>query len=248
MGRKIKYVIVIFSIFMVVILGRNVYAADEMSFFDQSSLRDDFDFHKWWIFLKSNWERTSSDANIKDCAWKPENVNFIDGKLVLTADNIDGNLSGGEISTYQKYGFGLYQVSMKPIKNSGVVSAFFNYYKENESGTEIDIEFIGKDTTIVQFNYFTNGVGGHEYCYDLGFDASEDFHVYGFYWTGDSIKWYVDGQQVHESTTDIPQHEAAICIDASPGCDPGWAGEYDGKAPLYAYYDWISFSGIDNMN
>lgn len=44
---------------------------------------------------------------------------------------------------------------------------------------EIDIEVLGKDTTKVQFNYYTNGVGNHEYMYDLGFDASEGFHTYG---------------------------------------------------------------------
>lgn len=39
---------------------------------------------------------------------------------------------------------------------------------------EIDVEVLGKDTTKVQFNYYTNGTGNHEYLYDLGFDASED--------------------------------------------------------------------------
>ena len=56
---------------------------------------------------------------------------------------------------------------------------------------------LGKDTTKVQFNYYTNGVGNHEYMYDLGFDASEGYHTYGFDWQKDSITWYVDGKAVY---------------------------------------------------
>ena len=63
---------------------------------------------------------------------------------------------------------------MKPIKNDGVVSSFFTYTGPSD-GTrwdEIDIEFLGKNTTQVQFNYYTNGVGNHEYLYNLGFDVT----------------------------------------------------------------------------
>ncbi|MBC8059427.1 MAG: family 16 glycosylhydrolase [Clostridiaceae bacterium] len=41
-------------------------------------------------------------------------------------------------------------------------------------------EYTSKDTTKVQFNYFTNGVGNHKYVYNLGFDASTSFHTYAF--------------------------------------------------------------------
>jgi UDP-galactopyranose mutase len=83
------------------------------------------------------------------------------------------------------------------------VSAFFNYAQDKDGGTEIDIEFLGYDTTKVQFNYYTSGVGCHEYLYDLGFDASKAFHTYAFKWAKDSIKWYVDGKLV----------PMPICID-----------------------------------
>ena len=37
-----------------------------------------------------------------------------------------------------------------------------------------DVEILGKDTTKLQTNYFTDGVGGHETVISLGFDASAD--------------------------------------------------------------------------
>ena len=100
---------------------------------------------------------------------------------------------------------------MKPSANGGTASTFFvctgpydTKYVLDENGDyvldengqrltqnnphdEIDIEFLGKDTTKVQFNFFVDGKGGNEYMYDLGFDASEEFHTYGFRWEVDAI-------------------------------------------------------------
>lgn len=102
--------------------------------------------------------------------------------------------------------FGYYETSMQAIKNDGVVSSFFTYTGESDGNPwdEIDIEVLGKDTTKVQLNYYTNGQGNHEYMYDLGFDASEGYHTYGFDWQRDSITWYVDGKAVYKATNNIP--------------------------------------------
>lgn len=84
-----------------------------------------------------------------------------------------GGYTGGEWRSKERFGYGLYQVNMKPIKNPGVVSSFFTYTgpSEGKPWDEIDIEFLGKDTTKVQFNYFTNGRGQkdeHVHLHNLG--------------------------------------------------------------------------------
>lgn len=191
-----------------------------------------FEIFNGELFWKSMWPAAQAD----NLVWKADNAQVKDGQLILKIDKEGNGYSGGEVYTGKKYGFGTYQVSMKPIKNSGVVSAFFNYAQDKDGGTEIDIEFLGYDTTKVQFNYYTSGVGGHEYLYDLGFDASKAFHTYAFKWAKDSIKWYVDGELVHESVKNIPQKKAQIFMDAWPSKDAHWAGKYDGATPLYAYY------------
>ncbi len=95
--------------------------------------------------------------------------------------------SGAEYRTNEFYGYGYYETSMQAIKNDGVVSSFFTYTgpSDNNPWDEIDIEVLGKDTTKVQFNYYKDGKGGHEFMYDLGFDASEGYHTYGFDWQPD---------------------------------------------------------------
>ena len=139
---------------------------------------------------------------------------------------VEFNYTAGEARTENYYHYGDYEVSMKPSANPGTASTFFvctgpydtkflldenGDYVLDDNGQrvtvenphdEIDIEFLGNDTTHVQFNFFVDGKGGNEYMYDLGFDASKEFHRYGFRWTEDSITWFVDGEPVYKVTTD----------------------------------------------
>ena len=112
--------------------------------------------------------------------WYKDNVQFIDGKLHLIIDNDPTNAndidySGGEFRSKKFYGYGRYTVSMKTMPNDGVVWSFFTYTgsSDNNPWDEVDIEFLGKDTTKVQFNYFRGGQENHEYMHDLGFDSAE---------------------------------------------------------------------------
>ena len=131
---------------------------------------------------------------------------------------------------------------MKAASCPGVISSFFTY--TGWPWDEIDIEFLGDDTTRVQFNYYTSGKGGHEYIYYLGFDASESFHEYAFDWQPDSITWYVDGRPVYRATDNIPSHAGNIMMNLWNVADSNadWAGKFDGDGvPVYAEYLWIGY-------
>ena len=200
----------------------------------------DFDYHDSGKFEKSNW----SNGDMFDCTWKPDNVKFNNGQMAITIDRDWSGYTAGEYRTKEYFGYGLYQVSMKPIKNPGVVSSFFTYTGPSD-GTqwdEIDIEFLGYDTTKVQFNYYTNGVANHEYLYNLGFDASQSFHTYGFNWSQGAITWYVDGKAVYTATRDIPKTPGKIMMNAwnGKGVDD-WLRAFNGRTGLTAYYDWASY-------
>ena len=122
---------------------------------------------------------------------------------------------------------------------------FFTYTgpSDNNPWDEIDVEILGKDTTKVQFNYYTNGKGNHEFMYDLGFDASEDFHTYAFEWSENKITWYVDGQEAYSADKDIPVTEGKIMMNAWNGKNvDGWLKPFDDSTlPLSAEYQWIAF-------
>ena len=190
-----------------------------------------------------------------NCTWRGSNVNLVDGKIVLTLDKDTKGGSrpyaSGELRSNNMYRYGLYQTKMKPAQNTGIVSSFFMYTgpSDNNPWDEIDIEFLGKDTTKVQFNYFTNGVGNHEYIYNLGFDASTSYHTYAFDWQPTYIAWYVDGNEVYRATSNIPTHAGKIMANLWPGIGvDGWLSYYDGVTPIKAYYDSISYSSNNSIS
>lgn len=205
--------------------------------------RVDFDNYDDETMERSDW----FNGDPFDCRWVPDNTVVNGGTLTLTIDQNNTRAyryNGAEWRTREFFGYGMYSVRMQPISNPGVVSSFFTYTgpSDNNPWDEIDIEFLGKDTTKVQFNYYTNGVGGHEYLYELGFDASKAYHVYGFDWQADHITWYVDGKAVHTVTENLPVTPGKIMMNVWPGIGvDDWLDPYDGKTPLYGHYDWIRY-------
>ncbi|MBU9714095.1 glycoside hydrolase family 16 protein [Bacillus tamaricis] len=214
---------------------------------------DDYNQQRW--SMAGVW----TNGEMFNATWYPDQVTFSDGTMRLAIDKEDNKdtnppYKAGEIRTNEFYHYGLYEVSMKPAKSEGTVSSFFTYTGpwdwDNDPWDEIDIEFLGKDTTRIQFNYFTNGVGGNEYYHDLGFDASESFNTYAFMWKEDSIQWFVNGEHVYTATENIPQTPQKIMKNLWPavGVDD-WTGVFDGNdTPVYAYYDWVRYTPLSEVS
>ncbi len=218
---------------------------------ESESLYVDFTDGKPVNFEEANGWCNGSCFNV---TWRKSNVTFENGKmqLVIDMDKTPANnvpYSGGEFRSKEFYGYGRYEVSMKAIKNDGVVSSFFTYTgpSDNNPWDEIDVEILGKDTTKVQFNYYTNGKGNHEYMYDLSFDAAEDFHTYAFEWYEDKIVWFVDGVEVHSVSENIPVTKGKIMMNAWCGIGvDSWLKAFDdSKVPLTAEYEWIKYTPFE---
>lgn len=225
------------------------------------------------LFESDGW----SNGDVFNVVWKSHNVHYENGimRLGITEEKanawlndveVEFNYTAGEARTENYYHYGDYEVSMKPSANAGTASTFFvctGPYDLKDgvpnAHDEIDIEFLGKDTTHVQFNFFVNGVGGNEYMYDLGFDAAEEFHTYGFRWLPDSITWFVDGEPVYKVTTDksaeegknlrvvdvLPQTAGRMLANYWCGNERawGWMGAYNGEAKDNGtQYQWIATS------
>jgi endoglucanase len=188
-----------------------------------------------------------SNGSCFNCVWRGTNATIQENALnlsITTDPKGTYDYAGAEYRSADFYGYGYYETSMQAISNDGVVSSFFTYTGPSDDNPwdEIDVEILGKDTTKVQFNYYTNGVGNHEYLYDLGFDASEGFHTYGFDWQEDSITWYVDGEAVYTATTNIPSTPGKIMMNVWNGIGvDSWLNAYDGTTPLTAFYQWVTY-------
>lgn len=203
---------------------------------------DSMDNSKWNL---ANW----TNGSMFNCGWRPDHVTFNGGKMTLTLNNDKSHgkdYTSGEFRSNAKLGYGTFEVKMKPAKGDGLVSSFFTYTgpSNGDPWDEIDIEFLGKDTTKVQFNYYTNGKGGHEKLVDLGFDASEDFHIYAFKWTKRKIEWFVDGKLVYtKKASDIPTHPQQIMVNLWPGIGvDSWLKPFTYTGPKQAVYDYIKYT------
>ncbi|WP_413110389.1 family 16 glycosylhydrolase [Thaumasiovibrio sp. DFM-14] len=180
--------------------GKNSKVETENSFFDPLTT---FDTIRWQA--ADGWANHSPFLN----AWSAEALQFDNNGMTINLTDtplLNYDYTSGELRTSGFYGYGCYEVEMKPAAVSGVVSAFFTFmgpYDNPPGGNgmhnEIDIEFLGKDVNSVQFNFWTNDDlynNGHETIVKLGFDAAESFNHYAFSWSETEINWYVNKQLV----------------------------------------------------
>lgn len=201
----------------------------------------------------SNWQASDGYKNddwFFGCHWSGQRVSFANGQMTLSLQHNGAHQAPyqydcAEYATHDFFGYGLYEVSMRPAAVSGVISSFFTYTGPYYSGApwdEIDIEFLGNDTTRVQFNYYTNGAGGNEILHDLGFNAAHSFNTYAFEWLEDAIHWYVNGQRVATATQNIPSSPGRIMMNLwnTYGLDE-WTGPYHGQ-PAQAEYQWVRYT------
>jgi beta-glucanase (GH16 family) len=205
------------------------------------------------------WANGSPFAN----AWRADHVDHVavDDAMHIQLSNVaDLGLpySSGEYRTKGFHGYGCYEARFKPIGQPGVVTSFFTFAGPYDNGgngrhNEIDIEFLGYDTTRVQFNFWTNDdryLSHNEYVLGLGFDASEGFHNYGFRWFAGGIEWYVDGQLVYSfadsrrvKTPKPSDSYQKIMMNVWPVDETaaGWAGTFQYEDLRVAQYQWVRY-------
>lgn len=171
------------------------------------------------------------------------NVTCVNNKTIelcfKNEESIVRSFTSGAIYSKEKFLFGRFSVSFCPSNVAGLVSGIFLH--RNSPHQEIDMEFLGKDTSKVLLNVFFNpGIEGSklEYGYrgtpvllDLGFDASKEFHLYEIEWFSNKIEWYVDGELVYErhiwNPTPIPYLPMEFNINLWHSRSKEFAGQLD---------------------
>ncbi|KAL2199181.1 glycoside hydrolase family 16 protein [Corynascus similis CBS 632.67] len=120
--------------------------------------------------------------------------------------------------------FGRVEVTMKAAPGAGIVSSLVLL---SDALDEIDMEWLGSDSTEVQTNYFSKG---QTTTYNRGqFNPAPnnqaEFITYTIDWTADRIQWYVGGTLVRTLTFDdadgqYPQTPMQVKFGAWAGGDP----------------------------
>lgn len=195
----------------------------------------------------ARWDTLSDTFDCNLAHFRPANVR--PGPqgltLALTADAVgEKAYSAGSIATKGGWTdhavhFGRVEATLKPARGPGIITALFLY--RFDPWQEIDLEFLGRDTTKIMLNvYYNPGEPGATYNYgyrgtpvlvDLGFDAADDFHTYALEWDTDEIRWFVDDRLIHHRPagrpTPVPHLPMRLHLNVWPICSKELAGEVD---------------------
>lgn len=224
--------------------------------------RDDFDTLDTtkWQMMTHSW-----DTNI--ALFGDDAVSVADGHMTLTlleapdgttdSEGAPKQFLGAEVRSKDTLTYGRVVARAKLAKGSAVVSSLVTIYTPwpADNWNELDIEFLGADTSEVQFNTMvytgppttppvTASVKPTDdpEKVDLGFDPGADFHQYVIEWTPDGAFFVVDGQVKHTWTErielmNLPQN-VLLTIWASSSVS--WVGAVDETtAGATAVYDWV---------
>lgn len=132
--------------------------------------------------------------------FEPNNANVENGNLVLKMTLPKGKKQGfgATVDSTHTIHYGRVTARVKTASVAkGVVTAFI--IRNDQIGDELDFEWVGKDPSQVQVNYFYHDIldYGNSKRIDVGADTSADYHDYTIDWSEDSVKWIVDGKTVH---------------------------------------------------
>lgn len=229
------------------LLPMPVFAQDlppGVSFFDEFEKLD-----------KTLWGISDGWANgeWQNCVWSGDNVTVEGGMLTLEFAKRAGDkrdYTCGEIQSRHIYGYGTYEARYRTSKGSGLNAAFFTYIgpHHGKPHDEIDFEVLTRDTTAVSLNTYVDGAPNSGKRVPLPEPADGAFITYSFVWEPEGIRWYVDGELVHETPPDavLPTNEQKIYASFW-GSDsfPNWMGRFvEPEEDLEMKMDWIAFTAL----
>ncbi|WP_165368217.1 family 16 glycosylhydrolase [Phytoactinopolyspora endophytica] len=188
-----------------------------------TSFVDDFDTldtSRWNV--SDGWNNGAK----QNCTWDADQVEVSDGVLKLTyveQPTGDRDYACAEVQHKSKLGYGTYEVKMRGVEGSGVMSTFFTWVgaTSSEPSEAIDIaKLLGVNPDQVKVNTWRNDQPLRPTFVDLSAPSDEAFHDYGMVWTADRLDFYLDGEVTVSivNTDRIPDRAAQMFFNV-------WASE-----------------------
>ncbi|VVP81960.1 hypothetical protein PS918_02386 [Pseudomonas fluorescens] len=157
----------------------------------------------------------------KPALFKPDNASVDKGHLniVFRKETLPHkyvqlgfkDYSSAMVRTNERGFYGYYEARAKPMNSAGSSAFWLAWTGMADNATEIDIFEIGGKTKGAAFDRRYN-MNAHLWATPQSTEhiadgsnwispwrLADDFHVYGFDWRPDSLRWYVDGVLVRES-------------------------------------------------
>lgn len=230
--------------------------------------RDDFD-----ALDASRWQLMTHSWGTNLALFSAESASVADGQLTLTLlpapeGTVDDQgmvkqFLGAEVRSREALTYGRVRARVRFAKGSAVVSSLVTIYTPwpADDWNELDIECLGKSPTAAQFNaqVYTGAPTTPPVSVsvtptqdaelaDLGFDASEDFHVYTIEWTPSGARFYVDDELRHTWTKNIARMKLPqnVLLTLWASSSAGWAGPVTAETTgANVVYDWAELYRFD---
>ncbi|KAJ1800576.1 putative glycosidase CRH2 [Coemansia sp. RSA 2399] len=190
---------------------------------------------------------SNSDAMSKfDFVWCPENAYQTENSVVWRLTE-----SCGTTMVYPwDFYYGKIEARVRMGGGSGVVTAML--LLGPAPSDEIDLEWVGKDTTHVQTMYYVQAHRVDDLPEVFGAsqtsgDLSTTFQDYAIELNEDSVKWYLNGillRTLEKGTQEFPSDASRARMGIWDGSQTsGWAGTVDwSQGPFTAEMQWFNFT------
>ncbi len=106
--------------------------------------------------------------------------------------------------------------------------------------TEMDImEFLGHEPNVVYGTHHYYSFEGQKRTssgtWRGNVDVTKDFHTYVFEWEPDSLRWYIDDERIHATTSGIPHAPHYLILNTAVG--GSWPGDPDSTTVFPQFHD-----------
>jgi len=162
--------------------------------------------------------------------------------------------NGAELYSKNTVKYGRFDVRMRAVSGSAIVSSFFLYYNDSYKGApepwqEVDIEVMGKNDEAFQSNIITGtseSKNTSEEMHTFG-NLSQTYHTYTVEWTPDYIAWFFDGEEIRRTTgsqvAECQPKEMSYRFNLWISDAASWAGNFDPSIlPVYQFINWMQYS------
>ena len=219
--------------------------------------QDDFDGD---AIDPQRWEKATHTFAENEAQFRADNVQVRDGVMELSL-SLSGNESkpyfGGELRTFDTFTYGRFETRAKLAYAPAAISSFFTFYDEADfvsNWQEIDFEIVGRGDKErqVQANVISNNFGARleqEFVAETAFAPADDFHTYAFEWTPESVVFFIDGAEVHQSTSLLTRKLTdgqKLLMNLWVANITSWAGDPEPAvtSQAVAQYDYVSVSRL----
>ena len=154
--------------------------------------------------------------------------------------------AAAELRTKQNFFYGRFRARVQMAPGVGVINAFWGFYDRYAAEDDVDNQIVTEGVSTpehqLRFSVVAPVAGAAPQTSDLPFDPADSFHVVGYDWTPNEIRFYVDGA-LHSAVSGdevaaLTEYQRLV-LSAYPS-QAGWVGDFDEAVlPVAAAYDWV---------